>query len=111
MSIFLSNICMEYNYQMEFVKEGFEINKFRIDKDIYLMPGLNIFPYIGFKQMLETALSAKEFEWVEKFIEEHIHELKEEILSFKQQINHLKEEHDHSNEENIRLKQQNIRLN
>lgn len=78
MATFLSNFCIDYNNQIDFLKEGFEINKFRIENNIYKVPGLNIFPHIVFKQMLETALNLKEFEWAEKLILNHIADLKEE---------------------------------
>ncbi len=64
--------------RVEFVKEQFQLYKQSVEKGTY--KGIvNYISNIFFISLTATGFEAGEFEWVEKFIREYIHEVKEEL--------------------------------
>lgn len=55
----------------QFYREGFELNKFALSKNIYMLDHFNHFPSVMFWSISNNAMNVDEFGWLEEFVKEY----------------------------------------
>lgn len=62
----------------KFYRESFELNKFALSKNIYMLDHFNHFPSAMFWSICNNAININELEWLEEFVKEYSPQLSSE---------------------------------